>query len=154
VAAQAYLNGFAPCVIASGGRRWGSQVEAHTLRDELVRAGVPSKDVFLDLLSLTTHENALFSAALLHRLRGEGRISGAEQACTTARVLVVTCSWHMRRALEDFRATGVDPSPLPAGVSTAGSFRKVLRSGHESICRWLDRRAIRRSTLIERSALP
>jgi uncharacterized SAM-binding protein YcdF (DUF218 family) len=154
MAAQAYLNGLAPCVIASGGRRWGSQVEAHTLRDEVVRAGVPPKDIFLDLLSLTTHENALFSAALLRRLRTEGRISGAGHASTPLRVLVVTCSWHMPRALEDFRATGVDASPLPAEASPASPFRQMVRSGHERICRFLDRRAIRRSTLIERSTLP
>jgi uncharacterized SAM-binding protein YcdF (DUF218 family) len=61
-AAQAYLEGVAPHIIASGGRRWGGAIEAEALRKELVRAGVPEGAVTRELWSLTTHENAIFSA--------------------------------------------------------------------------------------------
>jgi uncharacterized SAM-binding protein YcdF (DUF218 family) len=109
--------------------------------------------VLLELLSLTTHENALFSAALLRRLRAEKTKGEDNPSSSPIRVVVVTCSWHMRRALENFCAAGIDASPLPAGASPASSFRRIFRAGHESVCRWLDDRAMRRSTLIERSLL-
>src|SRR4051812_5966410 len=64
-AARAFHAGVAPIVVASGGRRWGSPIEARAIRDDLVAAGVPAGAVLEELCSLCTYENALFSAALL-----------------------------------------------------------------------------------------
>jgi uncharacterized SAM-binding protein YcdF (DUF218 family) len=131
-AAEAYLEGIAPHVIASGGRRWGALIEADMLRRELLRAGVPDSAVTRELWSLTTHENAIFSAELLRRL-------GAE------RVAVVTCEWHVGRAIANFRAAGVDAWPLPSAGIRRGIMGRAYRLGHERICTWLDARAMKRA---------
>lgn len=141
-AAEAYRLGAAPQIIASGGRRWGSQVEAEALRRTLVHAGVPEGAVMRELWSLTTHENAIYSAALLRRIAAR-------------RVLVVTCAWHMPRALADFRAAGVDPLPLPSRASSTSLVRHTYRRAHEAVCTWLDARAMRRGhALIRELPLP
>src|SRR5262249_29450749 len=67
-AAGAYHRGVAPWIIASGGRRWGNHVEARVFRRELEKAGVPEGAVIEELCSLSTYENAIFSAAILRRL--------------------------------------------------------------------------------------
>lgn len=128
-AASAFLAGVAPRIVASGGRRWGAQIEARALRRALVRAGVPASAVVEELCSLSTYENAIFSASMLERL-------GARRAA------VVTCPWHMARALQSFRAAGVDAIPLPTGpaeipapaASTSRSTRSCAASSTRGRC--------------------
>jgi uncharacterized SAM-binding protein YcdF (DUF218 family) len=136
-AAEAYLEGIAPHVIASGGRRWGALIEADMLQRELVRAGVPNDAVTRELWSLTTHENAIFSAELLRR-RG------------VRRVAVVTCEWHVDRAIANFRAAGVDAWPLPSAGIGRGIMGRAYRFGHERICTLLDARAMKRADAFTR----
>jgi uncharacterized SAM-binding protein YcdF (DUF218 family) len=136
-AAEAFSKGLAPHIVTSGGRRWGAQIEAEALRRELVRAGVPEGAVTCELWSLTTHENAVFSASVLRRIEAE-------------RVFVVTCVWHMARALQNFRAAGVDALPLPSAGVRAGPLRTAYRSGHEIVCTWLDARAMQRAHALVR----
>jgi len=136
-AADGYFAGIAPCVVASGGRRWGALIEADMLRRELLRAGVPDSAVTRELWSLTTHENAIFSAELLRRL-------GAH------RVAVVTCEWHIGRAIANFRAAGVDAWPLPSAGTRRGIVGRTYRFGHERICSWLDGRAMKRADALTR----
>jgi uncharacterized SAM-binding protein YcdF (DUF218 family) len=138
-AARAYFDGVAPYVIASGGRRWGAHVEALVLARELARAGVPERALLQDLWSLSTYENAIFSAVLLRRL-------GAR------RVAVVTCPWHMARALENFHGAGVDARGLPAPDVGAPVFARVFRAGHELVSRCLDVRAMRSRRVLRESA--
>ena len=138
-AAEAYLSGVAEIVIASGGRRWGSQIEARALQAELVRGGVPAGAIMQELWSLTTCENAIFSAALLRRI-------GARRAA------VVTCPWHMRRALMNFREAGVDAIALPTRPPPAGPLLRAWRYGHELVCERLDARTIRRPSVLRDSA--
>lgn len=140
-AAEAYLQGVAPHIIASGGRRWGSLIEADTLRHEIVAAGVPEGAVTRELWSLTTHENAVFSAEILRRM-------GA------SRIAVVTCAWHAPRAIENFRAVGVNAFALPSAGVSAGVFRRVYRVGHEMVCTWLDARAITTRSHVLLDAVP
>jgi uncharacterized SAM-binding protein YcdF (DUF218 family) len=140
-AARAFLSGVAPVVVASGGRRWGSQIEARTLRRELVGAGVPEAAVVEELCSLSTYENAIFSAAVLRRL-------GARQAA------IVTCPWHMPRALLDFRAAGVNALALPTGAVDAPLGSRIYLEGHEIVCRWFDARAMRRADILADSVAP
>jgi uncharacterized SAM-binding protein YcdF (DUF218 family) len=141
-AARAYLEGAAPIVIASGGRRWGAHVEAKSLWRELVRSGVPSSAIVQELWSLSTYENAVFAAALLKQLRAE-------------RTIVVTCGWHLERALQNFRAAGVDavglPAPEPGGAS---ALVRVERAVHEFLSGLFDARAIRRADIYQRIGVP
>lgn len=138
-AASAYLAGTAPLIVASGGRRWGAQIEARALGAELVRAGVPGDAIALELWSLTTCENAIFSAALLKRL-------GAERAA------VVTCAWHMPRALQNFVDAGVIAFPLPVEGPPVSSLQRFYRRGHELVCERLDARRMRRARVLVESA--
>ena len=137
--ASAYLAGVAPRVVVSGGRRWGSHIEARALGHAVTRAGVPAGAVVEELCSLSTHENAVFSAAILAGL-------GARRAA------VVTCPWHMARALESFRAAGVDVLPVPTGVTEIPWARRIYLEAHERVCTALDARAMRRSDLLAEAA--
>lgn len=136
-AAEAYLEGVASHVIASGGRRWGQLIEADMLHRELLRGGVPEAAITRELWSLTTHENAIFSAEMLRR-RGARRIA------------VVTCDWHVDRAIANFRAVGIDAWPLPSVGIRRGFMGRVYRFGHERICTWLDARALKRADVFTR----
>jgi uncharacterized SAM-binding protein YcdF (DUF218 family) len=138
-AAGAFRAGIAPLVVASGGRRWGSQIEARALRLALVQAGVPPSAVLEELCSLSTYENAVFSAALLTRV-------GARRAA------VVTCPWHMARALQSFRAAGVDAIPFPTPAADIPRLRRVYLEVHEIACRFFDARAMRRADVLAESA--
>jgi uncharacterized SAM-binding protein YcdF (DUF218 family) len=140
-AASAFLGGVAPLVLVSGGRRWGAHAEARAMSRAIVAAGVPSGAVVEELCSLSTYENAIFSAAALRRL-------GARRAA------VVTCPWHMARALADFRAAGVDAAPLPTGPVDAPVRRRLYLFAHERVCAWFDARALRRAEVLFAAAGP
>jgi uncharacterized SAM-binding protein YcdF (DUF218 family) len=69
-----------------------------TMRDELVRLGVPPDRIVLESESHSTRENAADIVPLLKALRIE-------------QVVLVTSAAHMRRAVGAFRAAGCDPVP-------------------------------------------
>lgn len=145
-AASAYRAGVAPIIVASGGRRWGAQVEARVFRQEIVRAGVPSEAVIEELCSLSTFENAIFSAAVLRRLRPRGGPS------LRPRAAIVTCPFHLPRALANFRAAGVDAIAFPAPAVRASLPGRTYLRAHEFVCSALDARAMRcASVLVERA---
>ncbi|APR85366.1 membrane associated protein [Minicystis rosea] len=139
MAASAYLGGVAPRVIVSGGRRWGSQIEARVMSAVLQDAGVPAGAIVEELCSLSTLENAVLSAAVLRRMDAR-------------RAAVVTCPWHMARALENFRGAGVDAIPIPAARVEAPLSRRLYLHAHEVVCSFLDARAMRRADLLSRAA--
>jgi uncharacterized SAM-binding protein YcdF (DUF218 family) len=87
-------------IIASGGSDSdvSTQSEAEAMRTLLVDLGVPASAVILEARSRTTKQNAQFSAEIL-------------RARNLHSVLLVTSALHMRRALNDFEATGVNVSP-------------------------------------------
>ena len=142
VAAAAFHEGLAPRVVTSGGRRWGAVVEAHALSDELVRRGVPRAAIAEELWSLSTVENAVGSSAIVRRLA----------AVASPAVLVVTCAWHLPRAIVDFRAVGLDARPLPAVGPAAGIVVGVYRRVHERVCARLDDESLRRGRWLREGA--
>ena len=102
-AARLYRAGKAPLVIPSGGRLpWSvaARTEAAEIADLLVEWGVPRTAILEEGKARTTSENAVEMGKLL-RARG------------IRRVLLVTSSLHMRRALASFRAEGLEPIPSP-----------------------------------------
>jgi uncharacterized SAM-binding protein YcdF (DUF218 family) len=133
--------GLAASVITSGGRRWGEHVEADVLARAFTSWGVPDAHVFPELSSLTTAENALFSAALLRRI-------GAERA------IVVTCEWHMPRALACFRAAGVPALALPAPAPPSSLLNRARRTLHEVLSGRLDRYNLARVATIRARGVP
>ena len=138
-AARAYHDGVAGVIVVSGGRRWGPHAEATALRHELVRQGVPGAAIVAELCSLSTHENAIFSAPILRRL-------GARTAA------IVTCWWHLPRALENFRAAGVDVVGLPTDERDLGLRGRAHVATHEVVSGWFDAWARRRDGALRAAA--
>jgi uncharacterized SAM-binding protein YcdF (DUF218 family) len=125
VGASAYAAKVAPRIVVSGGRRWGAHIEARALQRTLVLAGVPRAAIHEELFSLSTLENAIFAAAILERLDAR-------------RAAVVTCPWHMARALANFRAAGVDAHPFPTGVVEMPRATRAYLELHEIVVRRFD----------------
>jgi uncharacterized SAM-binding protein YcdF (DUF218 family) len=126
-AVAAWREGLAPVVVASGGRSWGGVVEADAMGAALVREGLPEDALILERCSFTTRENARYTARILAR-RG------------VARVAVVSCEWHLPRALPHFRDLGLEargvPAPLPPD---AGAPRRAWLRVREEVASWLER---------------
>ena len=108
-AARLYAErgGPATTVIVSGGRRWGSAIEADVMAGYLTGAGVPNSLIVRERCSLSTRDNARFTAAALAR-RG------------TNRAALVTCEWHLPRAARHFALAGVVTEPVAAETPRAG----------------------------------
>ncbi len=92
-------------VISSGGRIYDGdttlQPSALTMRDALVRLGIPASQIVLESESVDTHDEAVRVAPMLRALHAD-------------RVIVVTSDVHMRRSLGVFRAQGFDVWPAMA----------------------------------------
>ncbi|RYZ03172.1 MAG: YdcF family protein [Myxococcales bacterium] len=119
-AALAYAELGAELVIASGGKSWQGQRECEVFARGLVERGVPAERVLQETDSLTTRGNAVGTARLL---RGRPH----------ARLGIVTCDWHMARALSLFRRLGLSVSPVPA-ASPRGPWRAALSRSLRERC--------------------
>jgi uncharacterized SAM-binding protein YcdF (DUF218 family) len=112
-------------VVASGGRRWDEVVEADAIARDLARDGVPPGLIVRERCSLSTRDNARFVAEALAR---RGMLSPAPRA------LVVTCDWHMPRALALFARAGVDAQAGAVALDPHPSRRRRLwRWGREAL---------------------
>jgi uncharacterized SAM-binding protein YcdF (DUF218 family) len=107
-------------VVASGGRRWGEVVEADAMARELGRLGVPPEVIVSERCSLSTRENARFAASALER-RG------------IARATVVTCAWHLPRAVALFAREGVETDGVAVAAGQAPWRRRFWRWGRETV---------------------
>ncbi len=125
--AAAYRDLAPSFVIASGGRRWDGMLEADALGQILVSLGVDENAIVRERESLTTRENARYSARLL-RERGVSEVG------------VVTCDWHLARALECFRREGVQAEGIPAASPPVSPFERRVRSVRERLALRLEGR--------------
>jgi uncharacterized SAM-binding protein YcdF (DUF218 family) len=125
-AAQAYRDGWASRIVVTGGRIWNGLVEADVLAEGLVREGVPEAALLLERISHTTRDNARCSERLLRPL-------GAR------RVGVVTCDWHLDRALYCFARVGLAAEGVPAPSPALPFGRRTLRQLREESAWLLDR---------------
>lgn len=100
-AARLYRAAKAPLLVLSGGTTHEGEIpEAEAMRQFLVELGVPGHAMALESGSVTTAQNAAFSALLL-RQRNIGE------------VLLVTSALHMRRARGFFEREGIRVIPAP-----------------------------------------
>ena len=128
-----WRSGKAPVIIVAGGRVWGgSEIRpaAAILSDFLKDLGVPESAIVREERSRNTRQNAEYSAELARRI-------GVEK------VLLVTHTWHMRRAEQAFQRTGLEvfPASFDAGpkytrrimdlLPRAGALNGGMRSFHE-----------------------
>jgi uncharacterized SAM-binding protein YcdF (DUF218 family) len=93
--ARAWQAGRAPLIILSG-----SGGETATMAAAVARFDIPDDAVLLENRSRSTRDNARFTAALAQR-------HGVE------RILLVTSSLHMPRALQAFHHAGLEAIPVP-----------------------------------------
>jgi uncharacterized SAM-binding protein YcdF (DUF218 family)/cyclophilin family peptidyl-prolyl cis-trans isomerase len=128
-AARAFHAQVAPLIVVAGGRTWHGVPEAQALRHALVNQGVPNDSIFEESWSLNTTENARCVAYLLSTLAIE-------------RVAVVTCDWHMPRALHCFRRVGLTVEALPAASPPVSPAIRQLRTLRERLSLWLSRFAL------------
>lgn len=113
-------------VVVSGGRHWDGLVEADVMARELVWRGVPHGAITRERCSLSTRDNAHMTAQVLAR---RGLASAA----------VVTCHWHLPRALALFRAQGCEVQGWPAYELVAPrAADRIWRTGREQVLRWVD----------------
>lgn len=125
-AADLYLQGKAPVIIAAGGRiDWSGQSvpESADMATLLVRFGVPPQDIIEEPDSLNTYENAVNVRRILEQRQIQ-------------KILLVTSAIHMPRSLLIFRKQEIDTIPAPTDFYIAepsldgrtDSFQDVLLS--------------------------
>ena len=118
--------GDAPLIVVSGGRVWGGLVEAEGMRADLVLRGVPAAKIVCERCSLSTRDNARFTATALRR-RGMSRVS------------LVTCAWHLPRAVALFRAQGLEVTGVPVDAENVrGPLVRIYRWGRERVAARID----------------
>ncbi|HEY3344246.1 MAG TPA: YdcF family protein [Anaerolineaceae bacterium] len=116
-AARLYKQGAAPHLLLSGGYiTWTEDrpsTPAQEMADLLHLMDVPDTALWLQNHSQNTYEDALYSSQMLK-----------EKGIT--RVILITSAMHMPRAVELFRADGIDVIPAPTDYSvTAADFRSL-----------------------------
>ena len=102
-------------------------MEADALAQLLALGLVPPSAIVRERCSLDTRDNARYAAGMLAR-RGVDR------------VLVVTCSWHLPRALGLFRATGLSAEGLGVEPPDATFAERAYWASRERVSAWKDSR--------------
>ena len=126
-ASEAFRERRADLVVACGGRAWRGEVEADALAMRLVAGGVPDARILRERSSLDTLENAQFARGILGR-HGLGE----------AHVTVVTCAWHLPRAVRLFEGTGLHVDGVGVEPPAAGGTRRAYWHVREWLSTWKD----------------
>lgn len=84
------------------------------VKQTLIQWGVPAEDIILEKESRNTHQNAVNSSAIL------------KQHFPNGKYLLITSSFHLRRAMGCFEKTGIIPDIFQAD-SYSDSFNPTLR---------------------------
>ena len=124
-AVQAFQAGLSGHILACGGKAWQGVREADALYAFLVERGVPEPALERELWSRSTRQNAHYAAHLLLP-RGVRRVG------------LVTCDWHMPRALLCFRGAGFDAEPVEALTPAMQMKSELWRAARERVCLKLD----------------
>jgi uncharacterized SAM-binding protein YcdF (DUF218 family) len=114
-------------IVACGGRAWDGKVEADELARLLRESDVPDDAIIRERCSLDTRDNARFAAGMLAR-------RGIEE------VLVVTCSWHLPRAVRLFRAAGLRAEGIGVDPPNATFLARTYWYARERFSTWKDLR--------------
>lgn len=118
-------------VIVCGGRRWGGVVEADAMAAALAGLGVDHARIERERLSLTTVENLIEGSARARRRAARASLDHRELG--DAPLAIVTCDWHLPRALSIAAALGIRAVGVPAPGSKAGRVAGWLRRARERV---------------------
>jgi len=124
-AAHALEAGLTQHILACGGKTWRGVRESDALCAFLREQGVPEPALERESQSHSTRQNAHYAAELLLP-RG------------LRHIWLVTCDWHMPRALRCFEGAGFRVEPLPALAPPISVGRELLRAARERLCFTLD----------------
>jgi len=91
-----------PVLLSGGGSELNQPAYASTMKDALLKEGVPESAIWREVQSRSTHENAVYSTEFL---RNKG----------ITRIVLVTDAYHMLRAEKSFRKQGVAVVPAACG---------------------------------------
>ncbi len=99
-AVQLYKAGKAPRLLVTGGAQPGARSEAEIMSGLLQVMGVPASAILQERESRDSHDNAVYTAAMLNRLGMK-------------KILLVTSAFHMRRSEALFAGRGLEVIPAP-----------------------------------------
>lgn len=99
-AIEAYRMGLAPKLLMSGDHGREHYDEVNAMKDYAMERGVPSEDIFMDHAGFSTYES-------MYR---------AKDVFGCSRVIVVTQTYHLYRALADARAMGMEAAGISADL--------------------------------------
>lgn len=119
-AERALHSGLTRHILACGGKAWNGVREADALCAFLVERGVPEGVLERESNSRSTRQNAHYAAELLLP-RG------------VRSVWLVTCDWHMPRALRCFEGAGFMVQPLPASSPPLHRSAALWRGARERV---------------------
>ena len=109
---QLYEAGAAPKLLMSGDHSRTDYDEVNTMKDYVMDRGVPSSDVFMDHAGFSTYES-------MYRAR---------DVFCAERIVIVSQSYHLYRAVYDARALGLDAWGVAAeDVAYSGQLLRDLR---------------------------
>lgn len=113
-----------PCLIVTCGAQGGNEPapEAHVMRDELIRQGVPEEDILVEDQSFNTRQNINHAVSLL-----EGK--------DVRRVLIATSDYHLARAMAIAEDAGLDATGVGSPV-LSGLRPWVKNQGREALA-WI-----------------
>jgi uncharacterized SAM-binding protein YcdF (DUF218 family) len=101
-AVDLYRAGYARAIVFSSGFRFAMR-EAEVMRDLAIANGVPAEAITLEDHAANTHENVVFSNAILQKHGWKS-------------LLLVSSPYHMRRAMWAWRAAAPDVTVVPTPV--------------------------------------
>lgn len=112
------------CIIVTCGAQGGNEPapEAHVMRDELIRQGVPEEAILVEDQSFNTRQNINHAVSLL-----EGR--------EVRRVLIVTSDYHLPRAMAIAEDAGLDASGM--GAPTKLGMRYWVKNHGREALAWI-----------------
>lgn len=125
-AASLYRERGGGIVVASGGCAWDGVVEADAIAEELRLLGVRREDIVRERLSISTSDNARYVAIALMK-RGIDR------------AVVVTCDWHVPRAVRAFEREGITARGHGVPGARRGAVRDAWRTVREHVAARIDR---------------
>ena len=106
-AVELYQNGKIKKILitgASGNLIYRDLKEARLLRSFLISINFPPNHILMDTLAENTHENAVYTKEILNHHP------------ELKKVLLITSSLHMRRAMACFRHEGIRVTPYPTNL--------------------------------------
>jgi len=95
-----------PVIVSGGGYPHQKISEAEVTQRYLVDLGVPPEKIFLETKSRDTIENAKYTKNICDRIGFQNPV-------------LVTSSYHLKRALLSFRKVGMQVFPFPVGIGSA-----------------------------------